>query len=48
MPILKINLICSKKNEFTSLFFEVYKNFTLQKTNDQNVTALKVILIYEI
>jgi|TARA_E500000178_G_scaffold154934_1_gene154722 hypothetical protein len=29
-------------------FFEVYKNFTPQKTNDQNVTALKVKLIYEI
>tara|TARA_A100001015_G_scaffold154667_1_gene171661 strand:+ start:822 stop:941 length:120 start_codon:yes stop_codon:yes gene_type:complete len=29
-------------------FFEVYKNFTPQKTNDQNVTAFKVVLIYEI
>jgi|TARA_B100001093_G_scaffold244609_1_gene234227 hypothetical protein len=29
-------------------FFEVCKNFTPQKTNDQNVTALKVETIYEI
>lgn len=29
-------------------FFEVYKNFTPQETNNQNVTAFMVVLIYEI
>ncbi len=37
-----------KKERIPLLFIEVYKNFTSQKTNDQNVTAFKIIPNYEI
>ncbi len=37
-----------KKERIPLHFIEVYKNFTSQKTNDQNVTAFKSEPNYEI
>ena len=37
-----------KKERIPLHFIEVYKILLRKKTNDQNVTAFKTILIYEI
>ena len=37
-----------KKERIPLHFIEVYKILLRKKTNDQNVTAFKIILIYEI